>query len=115
MKWLSGGAEMMLVSLVLAPELDLVGHKPELPTFSKLVSCGLPPLWSLSAQTSSDVICTSTHNISALIINDNHKNCDWVGKLWTGHSPQSNLILIFLSLQGVEGNAKAKAKSGRKS
>lgn len=59
--------------------------------------------------------CTSTHNVSALIIDGIHKNCDWAGKLQVELCPQSNLILIFLSLQGVEGNAKAKAKSGRKS
>lgn len=118
MKWLSVGAEMMLemlISSALSPELDLVGHKPELPNFSKLIFCQMPPLWSVSAQTSSDLIYTSTHRISALIINDIHESCDWDGKLWIGHSLQSNLILIFLSLQGVEGNAKAKAKSGRKS
>lgn len=117
MKWLLVRAEVMLemlVSLALSPELDLVDPS-ELPTFTNLVFCEMPPPWSVSAQTSSDLICTSTHNVLALIINYIHKNCERDAKLWMVLSPQSNLILIFLSLQGVEGNAKAKARSGRKS
>lgn len=115
--WLLVGTEMMLemLSSALLSELDLVVHKPELPTFSELIVCQMLPPLSVSAQTSLDLICTSTHNVSGLIINDIHKNCDWAAKLWMGLCPQSNLILLFLSLQGVEGNAKAKAKSGRKS
>jgi len=76
-KCLSIGAEVMLEMLgsALSSELDLVGHKPELPTFSKLIFCQLPPPRSFSAQTSSHLSCVSAHNVSTLIINDMHKNC----------------------------------------
>lgn len=95
--------------------LALVRHKPHLPTGSKLIFSQMPPPRSVLAQTSSGFTCTSTHSRSALIIADIHKNRNWTGKLLTGLCPPNNLILVFLSLQGVEGNAKAKAKSGRKS
>lgn len=60
--------------------LDLVSHKPELPALSKLIFSQMPPPWSISAQISSGFICTSTHRVSALVIIDIRKNCNWAGK-----------------------------------
>lgn len=107
----SVGAEMvlMLLSSALSSELELAGHKPECPTFSSLICQILSPQ-SLEAKTSSDVVHISTHSVSALVINDIHKNCDWAGKLWMGLCTRSNLIRYFSLCRGWRETQRQKQK-----